>query len=196
MEKFMKYDRFTRLLHLFLAIGIFVQLLISEIMDEPESDHPADLFYLVHEFLGLALLGILGVYWVWVVIRKSETSFFQLFPWLSVSRYQPILEDLKKYTKSILSLGLPDSESPSPLAKAVQGAGLVVALLLGVSGLLIFLYAPPDGELDGWLHLIEEIHEAFGSILWVYLVAHISMAMLHQLAGHSRTKDMFFFWKK
>jgi cytochrome b len=127
----MQYDRFTRLLHLLLAIGILVQLIISEIMEEPDSDHPADLFYVVHEYLGLALLGILGFYWIWTTIRKSETSFAQLFPWLSASRYQPIMEDLQRYIKSMLNLGLPDSESPSPLAKAVQGAGLVVALLLG-----------------------------------------------------------------
>jgi cytochrome b len=153
-------------------------------------------FYVMHEYLGLALLGLLGLYWIWAAVRKSETSLVQLFPWLSTSRYQPILEDLHRYLKSMLNLALPDSESPSPLAKAVQGAGLVVALLLGVSGLLIFLYAPPDGELRGWLHLVEEIHEAFGSLLWVYLVAHLSMAVLHQLAGHSRIREMFVFWKK
>jgi cytochrome b561 len=192
----MQFDRFTRLLHLLTAIGISLQLIVSEIMEEPESDHPADIFYNFHEYFGLVLLVILVAYWFWVAIRKNEASFTQLFPWFFQSRYQSILLDVQRYAKSMLSLGLPDNNSPSPLAKAVQGAGLVVALMLGASGLLIFLYAPPDGEMRGWLHLVEEIHEAFGSLLWVYLIAHLSMALLHQMAGHSRIRYMFLFWKK
>jgi hypothetical protein len=47
----MQYDRLTRLMHLLLAIGISIQLIISEIMEEPESDHPADLFYLMFSCL-------------------------------------------------------------------------------------------------------------------------------------------------
>jgi cytochrome b561 len=192
----MQYDRITRLLHLLIAAGVCVQLLVSEIMEEPESDHLADLFYGVHEYLGIALFGLSSLYCLWAAIRKSETHLTQFFPWMSPSRYQPILEDVKRYIKSMLSLSLPDSNLPNPLAKAVQGAGLVVALMLGASGLLIYLYAPPGGELRGWLHLVEEVHEVFGGLLWIYLVAHLSMAVLHQLVGHSRIRDMFLFWKK
>ena len=193
----MHYDRFTRFLHIFLAIGISAQLTMSLVMTHPKPGRLGDTFYEIHEYLGLALLGILILHWLWAAIRKGNVPFTQLFPWLTPSKYRPLWEDMQRYTNHMTRLSLPESDSPSSLAKAIQGLGLAAALLLGVSGLLMFLNTPTEGErMTGWLHDIKEIHEVFGSIMWVYLCAHAAMGLLHQLAGHGSMRDMFFFWKR
>ena len=193
----MRYDRFTRFLHIFLAIGISVQLAISLVMTHPKPGRPGDVFYEIHEYLGLALLGILVLYWVWAAIRRGKTPFTQLFPWLTPARYRPLMEDAQRYASHMTQLRLPpESGSPSPLANAVQGLGLATALLLGASGLLMFLNAPSEGaRMTGWLYDVKEVHEVFGSIMWVYLCAHAAMGVLHQLAGHDTVRAMFLFWK-
>ena len=193
----MHYDRFTRLLHIFLAIGISAQLAMSLVMIHPKPGRLGDVFYEIHEYLGLALLGILILHWLWAVLRQGTVPFTQLFPWLTPSRYRPLWKDMQQYTSHITRLRLPESESPSPLANAIQGLGLAAALLLGLSGLLMFINVPPEGErMTGWLHDVKEVHEAFGTVLWVYLCAHAVMGVLHQLAGHDSMRNMFLFWKK
>ena len=37
----------------------------------------------------------------------------------------------------------------------------------------------------------EEVHEAFGTLAWAYLVGHAGMAVLHRLAGHGEIAAMF-----
>ncbi|MBF0444241.1 MAG: cytochrome b/b6 domain-containing protein [Magnetococcales bacterium] len=193
----MYYDRFSRFLHIFLAIGISAQLIFSLVMTHPKPGRLGDKFYEIHEYLGLALLGILILHWLWAIIRKGNVPFTQLFPWLTPSRYRPIWEDGQRYASHMIRLRLPQSDLPSPLANAIQGLGLAAALLLGVTGMLIFLNAPPEGgRMTGWLHDVKEVHEAFGGLMWVYLCAHAAMGFLHQFAGHGSIRDMFFFWKK
>ncbi|MBF0448312.1 MAG: cytochrome b/b6 domain-containing protein [Magnetococcales bacterium] len=194
----MHYDRFTRFIHIFLAIGISAQLAISLVMIHPKPGRLGDLFYEIHEYLGLALLGFVILHWAWAGIRRGKIPFTQLFPWLTPSRYRPLMEDAQRYAGHMTQLRLPpESGSPSPLANAIQGLGLATALLLGASGLLLFLNAPAEGaRMTGWLHDVKEVHEVFGSVLWVYLCAHAGMGVLHQLSGHGSIRDMFFFWKK
>ena len=192
----MHYDHFTRFLHLLLAVGISIQLLISEIMTHPKPGRLGDIFYEIHEYLGLALLGVVVLHWLWAAIRRGSVPFTQLFPWLTPSCYYPLWEDTQRYLSHTTRLRLPKSESPSPLANAIQGLGLATALLLGITGIILFLNAPPEGQrMTGWLHDVKEVHEAFGSILWVYLFAHTSMGLLHQLVGHNSVHSMLFFWK-
>jgi magnesium-transporting ATPase (P-type) len=38
---------------------------------------------------------------------------------------------------------------------------------------------------------VKETHEAAGTVMWVYLVLHPAMAILHQLAGHDTLGRMF-----
>lgn len=189
----MHYDRFTRLLHFFLAFGISGQLLISIIMTHPKPGRLGDTFYSVHEYLGLALLGMLCLHWLWAMVRCGNVPFTQLFPWLTPTRYRPLREDAQRFISQMAQRRLPDNTSPSPLANAIQGLGLIAALVLGVSGLIMFLYAPPASErMTGWLHDVKEVHEVFGSILWVYLCAHAAMGFLHQWAGQNSIRNMFF----
>lgn len=192
----MYYDRFTRLLHFLLAPVMAVQLVVSLLMTHPKPGRPGDLLYEVHEYLGLALLGILILHWLWAMVRKGQVPFCQLFPWFNPSRYAPLLADAKHLASHMARFRLPPAEEkPSPLANAIQGLGLAAALLLGCGGLLIFLYAPATGHMTGWLHMVKESHEILGTLMWIYLGVHGGMGVLHQLAGHGSLRAMFLEWR-
>lgn len=192
----MIYDRITRLLHLLFATGIVVQLVLSLIMVYPKPGRLGDSFYALHATWGQVLLGLLVVHWIWCLVRKKDVSFTFLFPWFSPSQYRAILEDIKRHIDHATHFSLPDTSHPSPLASAVQGLGLSVATLLGVSGTLLFFGMEADGAMMGWLHDIKEAHEVLGTLLWIYLVIHAIMGMLHQWAGHGSMRAMVRVWEK
>ncbi|MBF0629017.1 MAG: cytochrome b/b6 domain-containing protein [Magnetococcales bacterium] len=192
----MSYDRLTRLLHLFIATTILAQLMGSLLMIQPKPGRPGDTFYAMHEIGGQVILGLLLAHWIWCLIRAGTVPFPQVFPWFSRQRCQAVHADLKHHLQLARQWRLPDSREPTPLASAVQGIGLSVATLLGVSGLLL------DGNLEnpqamtGWLHTVKEGHEVLGNLLWLYLALHAGMAILHQLTGHGGLRAMVLFWEK
>lgn len=192
----MHYDRFTRLLHMLIAFGIVTQMVGSLVMVHPKPGRQGDLFYAMHETWGQVLLGVLVVHWIWSMVRPGKKAFAQLFPWFSLGRYRAIQEDIKQLAIHAVRFRLPDATQPSPLASAIHGLGLIVASLLGVSGVILFLGISKNGTMVGWVHAVKEAHEVFGSVLWVYLIAHVSMGMLHQLSGHGSMGAMIKVWKK
>ncbi|MCW9001605.1 MAG: cytochrome b/b6 domain-containing protein [Rhodospirillales bacterium] len=192
----MFYDRFTRFLHVFIAFGITAQLAVSLGMTHPKPDRPGDFLYGVHEYLGVALLGILVTHWIWSMIRGGRVSIGQFFPWLSKAGRTNLIADVRTYGAALFRLSLPDASEPSPLANAIQGLGLIVAMLLAASGTMIFAFAPEGARMPEWLHAIKEIHEWLGPLMWTYLAVHAGAGMLHQLAGHGAVSAMFRFWRR
>ncbi|MEO5363707.1 MAG: cytochrome b/b6 domain-containing protein [Magnetococcus sp. DMHC-8] len=192
----MLYDRFTRLLHLLMATGIVAELVLSLVMVHPKPGRLGDTFYALHATWGQVLLGLLLVHWIWRMAWSGNISVAMLFPWFSGNRCRAIYSDMQRYMAHAIRLRLPDSRQVSPLASAVQGLGLVVATLLGVSGIALSFGMEADGAMPGWVHVVKEGHEALGSLLWGYLVVHATMAVLHQWAGHGSLGAMVRVWKK
>lgn len=192
----MSYDRLTRALHLLIAIGVLAQLIISEVMIYPKHGREGDAFYSVHEALGEMLLVVLVIHWIWRILQTSNVAFSCLFPWFSRYRYAEIWEDTKRFATHITQLRLPPDTLASPLPCAIQGLGLSIATVLGLSGTILFFAMDKNGKMVGWVHTFKEIHEVFGGLIWVYLVAHASMGILHQLAGHGSLRVMARFWEK
>jgi len=62
---------------------------------------------------------------------------------------------------------------------------------LGVTGSIIFLGIKHDGSMPPAIHTIKEIHELLGTTLWIYLIGHVSMAVLHQIKGHRVMQAIF-----
>ena len=114
------------------------------------------------------------------MVRPGNLSVTLLFPWFSWNRCQAICANIQRYITHAIQFRLPDNTQASPLASAVQGLGIFVATLLGVSGIALFFGMDADGEMVGWVHAVKEGHEVLGSLLWGYLVVHASMAVLHQ----------------
>jgi cytochrome b561 len=170
---------------------------ISQIMEEPERGRPGDAFFEVHETLGVALLVILVLHWLWSMARNGRVPFGQLFPWPFPSRYAPLWRDVKRHGAELTRLRLPKTDEPSPMASAVHGLGLTVATVMGATGLAILIGAPEHGAPPAaWFHDVEEVHEAFATLMWIYLIGHAAVAALHQLAGHGTIAPMLRFWRR
>ena len=58
-------DRFTKLLHALIALGITANLLLSLVMRPAEWGQSGDAWYLAHQWTGIALFVALLTYWVW-----------------------------------------------------------------------------------------------------------------------------------
>ncbi|OEJ67727.1 cytochrome b/b6 domain-containing protein [Magnetovibrio blakemorei] len=192
----MHYDRFTRLLHILLALGITVQMAVSLGMTHPKPGRAGDILYDVHELLGAALLGVLVLHWLWSMTRSGQVGIGRLFPWFSITRINDLKTDIGRYRKALGHGRLPESDESSALAGAFEGLGLIVGTALAVSGTLILVYAVEGQRMTGWLHDIKEIHEILGPLMWGYLGVHAAAGFAHQLSGHGSLSAMMSIWRR
>lgn len=192
----MFYDRFTRFLHLLFAFGIVAQLFISEWMVHPRPDKAGNFLYEVHEKLGVALLIVLVIHWLWSFVRGGPVPLGELFPWFSSANRSVLWQDIKRYMRAILTFRLPPANEPSPLAGAIQGLGLLIATGLAGTGTLIFFNVGENWQFSSWLSLVKEVHELLGPAMWAYLVVHVGASVLHEIFGHRIIHSMFNFLKK
>lgn len=192
----MFYDRFTRFLHLFLALGVIAQLALSEWMHHPRPTRAGDNLYEFHEYIGLSLMVILILHWLWSFVRPGRVPLSQLFPWFSRVRMADLITDVKLYLSHLIRLKLPGTKEPSPLAGAIQGAGLVVATGMAVSGTVIYFAVPETWVIEGWVRRVFQIHELLANLMWAYLILHAAAAITHQLFGHEGLFPMLAFWRR
>ena len=168
-----------------LLLCVTWQLVFSAALERPRPASAGNLFYEIHRWIGLATLGAVISFWLWSVVRKSETPFTALFPWLSPLRRARVAEDLRIHWASLRQLRLsPPPAEETPLASAVHGLGLLVALAMGSTGAWLFTMSMPDG-------LVLEVHKAASNLMWAYLIGHAMVAIMHQLAGHPVLRRMF-----
>ncbi len=74
----------TRVLHLAVLLTVVSQLLTSLIMERPLPGEDPDWPFGLHQQAGLVGLGVLMLFWLWVLIRdERETPLQRLFPWFS-----------------------------------------------------------------------------------------------------------------
>jgi len=190
----MRYDPVTRLLHLSIAIGVSVQMLVSLVMVYPKPGRAANQWFEVHETLGLALLGVLVAHWLWSLGRSAAGAEpMMLFPWLSRTRMAELVADIRETSGHLIRFRLPEGETTRPLPAAIQGLGLLLALVLAASGAVLFFGMAPDGRMSSPVHTVKEVHEALAPLMWAYLVVHPALGVLHQLAGHRTLNRVFGF---
>ena len=191
----MKYDPLTRLLHLFVALGVTTQMLSSLVMIYPKPGRLSNQWYEVHEAAGISLLAVVSLHWLWALARtiwRGET--LMLFPWLSTTKLRALWEDVVETLDGLRHARLPDGRETKPLPTAVQGAGLLLALFMAGTGTILALGMAPDGGLSLLLRAVKDVHEAAAPLIWVYLIAHPLLGLAHQLAGH-RTLSRMFGWR-
>ncbi|MEW5729615.1 MAG: cytochrome b/b6 domain-containing protein [Pseudomonadota bacterium] len=188
----MKYGPMTRILHLLVAAGVTSQMLTSLVMVHPKPGRLPDGWYGVHETVGIGLLAVVSAYWLWILGRTlSRGEPLMLFPWLSGKRLAALRDDTVETGRAALGLRLPAGDEPQPLPAAIQGIGLLLALLLAATGTAIELGMAPDGGPSPLLRGVKEVHESMAPLMWAYLVAHPLLSLLHQLAGHRTLSRMF-----
>lgn len=174
----------TKLIHGSLMLAVTWQLLGSNLMERPRFAAPGNFFYEVHEWVGLATLVIVVVFWLWTALRRRETRLAALLPWFSGAGWRAVLTDARAHWAAVRALKLPDPTADTPLASAVHGLGLLTALAMAATGGLLYLQALPGG-------LVLEVHKIVSNLMWAYVVGHAGLAVVHQMAGHRMLQRMF-----
>lgn len=174
----------TRSLHGALLLAVLWQLLGSNFVERPRNGQAGNSMYELHEAVGLGTLGLVVAFWIWSLVRRRDTPFGALFPWLSRARLRALGADLARHWAELKRLRLPGGEAETPLASAVHGLGLLTVLAMGSSGAWLFTQAQPGG-------LVLELHQLVANLLWAYVVGHAGLALLHQLTGHRVLQRMF-----
>lgn len=180
----MAYDKLTRWFHVGLAVLVPLQLLSEELMKRPKPGRIRTdeqiFFFEMHEWVGMTLLAIVILHLLWS-IGKEDGGFARLFPYLNGKGRCDLLGDVKGLTKG--KVASPD-ESVA-LAGAVHGLGLLLVLVLGVTGAMMLYGMEDSGKMLGIIHDAKEFHEALGVFVWIYLIGHVAMIAVHRIKGHN-----------
>jgi cytochrome b561 len=179
-------------------MGVSAQLGLSLFMEAPDdkdealvSGLPLQLFQ-AHENIGLALLAILVLHWLWSLTGHVQDGFGHLFPWFSKER----MKKVKAETREALKLRISDPETSNALAGAVHGLGLLAATGMAATGAVIFFNLNvATGHMTALGETFHSIHEAISPLMWAYLVSHFLIAVIHKRMGHTNVKDMFSLFK-
>ncbi len=174
----------TRLLHLALLTAVLWQLTASGLVERPRIGRPGNLFYRIHEVVGLTALGVVLAFWLWSAIRRREPHIAALFPWYSPPRVLAVIADLKAHLAQLREWRLPAAAAEMPLASAVHGLGLLTASAMAASGAWLYTENVPGG-------IVLQIHRALANLMWTYVIAHAGLAVLHQVMGHAVLQRMF-----
>lgn len=175
-------SRATRVLHLLLAIAIVAQLSLSLGMETPRRGLPGDQLFELHEKTGLATLGLLAGFWIWSMLRTGETRPSLLLPWFSRERRRAFFSDLGAHLRT-LRTGKVAMTEEKPFASGVHGLGLLLASLMATTGALGY-FVPQT-------RFLLEVHETAAPLMWVYLLGHAGIAVLHQYNGDALISRMF-----
>jgi len=175
----------TKFLHLTLLLMVVHQLIGSNFIRMPiPGDAPKPLFVL-HEYLGIAGLGLIGLFWLWVMIRRGETRLGRLVPWFSGAAMRAVGSDLATQLRQIIHLSPPDDEDGA-LASAVHGLGLLLMTVMAITGTVYFFTLGTPVA-----HPLLIAHKLLAKLSWAYLIAHAGLAVIHHLLGSDIFARMF-----
>lgn len=175
----------TRVLHSLMALGILGQLILSLMMTEPDHLDQATalekLAWQGHEFLGLTVVVVLLLQWIWLMLPSSDLSFSHFFPW-SASGFKQISTDIAYIFKN-RSLPLAEKNTGG-LAGFIHGLGLLVATIMAASGVALYVViAWGDGAGSDAFEAIAPIHGLVANLMWAYVIGHILAAVWHESRG-------------
>ena len=191
----MTYDRTTRWLHAGIALGVFIQLVSSQVMEVPQPGRLLSgaerSIFAVHRWSGMCVLSLLVLHWLWGLAGHVPYGWGHLYPWFSGPGLRKVLAAVKALPPWIRGQLPAGGEETAPLAGAVHGLGLLVASAMALTGSLIFFGMAADGSLNPSLEVVKAIHGFIASFIWAYFVGHVGMAMLHQWRGEPLLVRMF-----
>ena len=188
----MTYSRTTRILHALLALTITFQLIVSLVMDHPHiarpMSHAGAIWFEWHEWVGLTVVAVLLVSWIYRLMNFQREAQGQLFPWLNAPGRSELLAEsgqllsLKKWTT------LPETGA---LAGTIHGLGLLIATAMAVTGGVLYLKLWPANIVTGNTADLMDVHSNLATIMWAYLYGHGLMAVWHQFIAHASISKMF-----
>ena len=191
----MRHSLTSRFLHLLLAAAILCQLADSQLMRVPRPGRPTPVgveaaAFSVHEYVGLASLAIVVLFWLWLLLRRAETDPGALFPWFSTRRLALLRDDIVEHLRCVRRLRLPDPDSSPALAPMIQGLGLVIMLLMAATGTYGYLTWTPGTAMPPVTHTLFDVHSTLANLVWGYVIVHVGATVLHELLGHRLLRRM------
>ncbi len=182
-----QWSRPLRLLHLLLAIAVTAQLLIGSFMHSPHKGRPDSFGFEAHEILGFTILALVLLHWLWSATYRNE-GLSHLFPWSKTGLQNVAREFWQAVRYRQLPPGGPGTDSG--LAGFVHGLGLLAITAMALTGGTFYLVRMAGAGRDV-LEIIEDIHDTFAVIAWIYWNGHLAVTLLHSLIGHPTFKGMF-----
>jgi len=146
----------------------------------------------MHEWVGMTILVVVVARFCYGLI-SVESSWLRLYPYLSGSGRKLLAYELKHEVPNWFKGKLQTPSHERCMAGAVHGLGLLLVLAMGTTGAVMLYGMEASGKMLGWVHEAKELHEALGSMLWIYLLGHIGMTTLHMLLGHTMLRRIFSF---
>lgn len=186
-----KHSVGTRVFHGALAATIVTQLATSQFMPGPDKAAGAWLFNL-HQYSGLAAAALALGFWITLMVRRKGTSMAALFPWFSGARRRALAGDIKAHFSALVKFRLPAHDPDAALPSAVHGLGLLLMSVMAASGLAYYVIvwaglhsSEPDDM------LVMQVHFLFANLVWVYLIAHAGLALVHHIIGSVSLRTMW-----
>ncbi len=208
----MKYSKITRLLHLFLAVFVTLQLAGGQLMDVGDSgeDHTAQLvttalasgstqntgpaggiLFDMHEYLGLFLVLIVLARWIWGFTWRGNANWHTMFIWITPEGRQELLDDLRREPLVWLRGRLPAPSERDAIAKTIHGLMILTVTGMALTGLALYFGWNEKGHQSLLVDGIGEIHSSMSVAMWTLLGGHVFMALWHQIMGHDVLGKMF-----
>ena len=173
----------TKVLHAGLLLAVSHQLLLVGFVERPRAASPGNDFFVWHETVGVVTLGIVTAFWLWALLRRSETAASALFPWLTKHRCQALWRDVRAHVDELRQFRLRRADE-SALASATHGLGLLVVAGMAGTGAVMALGGVPGGA-------VLQVHKLLANLMWAYVIAHAAVALLHQRHGGRVLQRMF-----
>jgi len=186
-----EYSLRTRLFHSALAITICMQLLTSLLMSGPRREEPGDWLFQIHQYSGLLALCLATTFFFYVLTRSNGTDPGRLIPWFNHQRRTVLMTDIRAHWLQLRQRQLPRYSADSALASSVHGLGLLLMMAMAITGAVYFLGMYLDKQSTSIFSLDLDTHRLLASLVWVYLISHGGLAVLHHFYNQISLRNMW-----
>lgn len=204
------YAKPIRIFHSIFALCMIAQLAVGELMDVPEVDDDHDeaaiswvipaiaheghhhegpvvesLGFEVHEFLGLTIAALVVIRVLLAMTSLPGANWRHLFPWVFASGRKQLGDEIKLQMAGWKTMKLAPPEDGEAVARSVHGLIILSAIIMGITGTLLFFGWSITAPQTDMIELIASVHETVVGGLEALLAAHIMAVVLHQKQGHN-----------
>ncbi len=203
------YHSLTRWLHAALALGVIFQLVCAGLMVHPEheaasdaagdihdegvldeseyslrqKDDSGEAWMRAHRSGGVVVAIIVLTNLLWAVVARGNPKKRQITVLFSI-RYWQQARTIARQFPLMLAGRQPLPEPGNALSLVTEMLGLLTMTAMAVSGYMIWnLWAGPDYTVSEIAEFWVDIHAGFAILLLLYLVGHVSMAMVYASKG-------------
>lgn len=162
-------------------------------MQAPLDGKAENFAFELHETLGLISLGVISLFWIWILVRKVDSSVASLVPWFTADKRATVMRDAKILLTSVIKRDFSNMPIDSALASAVHGLGLLSVLAAALTGAGWAVFEESN---KGLAKSIIEIHEMVTTFVWAFLAGHAGLAIIHEITGHPLLRRMFPFGRQ